>query len=149
MNKVQVRNAIISDIPLLLEILYDLDRPRPKDDNELDVFEKKIKQYLSEDDKTILLAEYNNKVVAMISIIFLSRLNRQLFEMYIPELIVGKKYRKKGIGKLLIESCIELAKKKKCYRMRLESGNNRKEAHEFYKKLGFDQSALTFTKSIK
>ncbi len=149
MIKVQIRDAITRDIPLLLEILYDLDRPRPKDDNDLDIFEKKIKQYLSDPDKTILLAEYNNKVVAMVSIIFLSRLNRQMFEMYIPELIVGKEYRKKGIGKSLVESCIELGKKKKCYRMRLESGNQRKEAHEFYKKIGFDQSALTFTKLIK
>ncbi|MEM3024632.1 MAG: hypothetical protein QXW38_01930 [Candidatus Nitrosotenuis sp.] len=41
-----------------------------------------------------------------------------------------------------------MAKKKKCYRIRLESGYQRKTAHIFYKKLGFEQRALTYTLKI-
>jgi len=46
--------------------------------------------------------------------------------MYIPELIVAEKLRCLGIGKKLIQYCIKLAKKKNCYRIRLESGTSRK-----------------------
>ena len=68
--------------------------------------------------------------------------------MYIPELIVTTQLRNFGIGKKLIKYCIDLAKKKDCYRIRLESGNQRKESHKFYKSIGFEQSALTFTKHM-
>ena len=68
--------------------------------------------------------------------------------MYIPELIVLKKYQNHGVGKKLINSCITLAKEKKCHRIRLESGNQRKESHKFYEHLGFEQSALSFTLNL-
>jgi GNAT superfamily N-acetyltransferase len=62
--------------------------------------------------------------------------------MYIPELVVLEKYQNHGIGKKLVNSCIAFAKKNKCHRIRLESSNQRKESHQFYKHLGFEQSAL-------
>jgi ribosomal protein S18 acetylase RimI-like enzyme len=75
---------------------------------------------------------------------FLPRLNRTRQELYIPELIVAKKYRRLGVGKMLIESCVGIAKRKNCFRIRLESGKQRKEAHKFYPSLGFEQSALSY-----
>ena len=68
--------------------------------------------------------------------------------MYVPELIVMEKYQNQGIGRKLINACVELAKEKKCHRIRLESGNQRKESHQFYKKLGFEQSSLSFRKIL-
>jgi GNAT superfamily N-acetyltransferase len=88
------------------------------------------------------------KIVGMVSVMFLSRLNQTTLEMYIPELIVLEKYQNQGIGKKLINFCITLAKEKKCHRIRLESGNQRKESHQFYKHLGFEQSSLSFTKNL-
>ena len=68
--------------------------------------------------------------------------------MYIPELIVTEKYQKKGVGTRLIDACISLAKEKKCHKIRLESGIQRKEAHHFYKNLGFESKSLSFTKNL-
>ena len=84
----------------------------------------------------------------MVSVIFLSRLNQLNYEMHIPELVVLEKYQKQGVGKNLINACIDIAKTKKCHRIRLESGNKRKESHRFYKHLGFEQYALSFTKNL-
>ena len=84
----------------------------------------------------------------MVSMISLSRLNRETFEMYLPELVVIKEHRNQGIGKRLIDSCIALAKEKNCHRIRLESGNKRKESHNFYKHLGFEQYAQSFTLNL-
>jgi GNAT superfamily N-acetyltransferase len=88
------------------------------------------------------------EIIGMVSVMFLSRLNQLKYEMYIPELVVLEKYQKQGIGKNLINACIEIAKDKKCHRIRLESGNRRKESHQFYKHLGFEQQALSFTKDL-
>lgn len=145
---VSVRRAQDKDVKDILEILYELERPKPIDSNELKVFKDKIDDYLADPQKEILVAKGNSKIIGVVSIVFIRRLNRAKLEMYIPELVVSKEFRNQGIGKKLILHCEELAKKKKCYRIRLESGNQRKDSHKFYKKIGFEQSALSFTKNI-
>jgi GNAT superfamily N-acetyltransferase len=149
MDNITIRDASDNDIPLILGLLYDLGRPKPQKDSEVDTFRKLVKKYTADSDKTILVAELDDmKIVGMVSIVFLSRLNRNTLEIYIPELVVLGKYQNQGIGKKLINSCITLAKKKKCHRIRLESGNQRKDSHQFYAQLGFEQSALSFTKNL-
>jgi GNAT superfamily N-acetyltransferase len=129
--------------------LCDLGRPKSKDDSDVDTFKKLITKYLTDSDKQILVAVLDDaKIIGMMSMMFLSRLNRDTLEMYIPELVVIEKYHNQGIGKKLINSCITIAKEKKCHRIRLESGNPRTESHQFYNHLGFEQSALSFTKNL-
>jgi N-acetylglutamate synthase-like GNAT family acetyltransferase len=146
--ELSIRESSNKDIPSILNLLYELERPKPLDDNEIKIFKNKIFDYFSDSKKIILVAEQDGKIVGIVSIIYLQRLNRAKPEMYIPELIVTEKLRHSGIGEKLIQYCFDLAKKKSCYRIRLESGNQRKESHKFYKTIGFEQSALTFTKSI-
>lgn len=148
MIDVLLRNATDEDVLIMLELLYELGRPKPQNDSQVEYFKKLVKKYIKDSDKQILVAQVNDKIVGMVSIVFLSRINQITFELYVPELVVAQNYQKQGIGKKLIESCIELAREKKCHRIRLESGNQRKESHEFYKQLGFEQSSLSFTKII-
>ena len=149
MGNITIRESIHDDIPLILELLYELGRQKPQKDSELEKFEKLLKNYMQEDDKKILVAQdTDSKIIGMISMVFLSRLNQNTLEMYVPELIVSQNYRSKGIGKKLIDSSIEFGKEKKCHRMRLESGNQRIESHKFYKHLGFENSSVFFTKNL-
>jgi len=130
-------------------LLDQLGRPSPKSKAEKKKFEKLIWQYISDNDKQIILAENNSKVIGIASIVYLTRLNQSKKEMWIPELIVSKDYQNKGIGKKLIAACSNVAKKEGCFRIRLESGNKRKSTHKFYKTIGFEQYALSFRKHIK
>jgi len=149
MDNMLVRPASGKDIPILLGLLYDLGRPKPQEDSDVEIFRKLITKYVKDPDKKILVAELDDvKIIGMVSVMFLSRLNQSTLEMYIPELIVLEKYQNHGIGKKLINSCTTLAKEKKCHRIRLESGNLRKNSHQFYKHLGFEQSSLSFTKNL-
>ena len=149
MDNVLVREATRRDIPIILGLLYELGRPKPQKDSDVDSFRKLVKKYVTDSDKKILVAELNDvEIIGMVSLTFLSRLNRMTLEMYIPELVVLKKYQHQGIGKKLMESCITLATKKRCHRIRLESGNQRTDSHQFYKNLGFEQYALSFTKNL-
>ena len=149
MNNVIIRAASRQDILPILGLLDKLGRPKPQKDLDVDSFKKLVKKYITDSDKQILVAEFDNiEIVGMVSMVFLPRLNRATLEMYIPELVVLEKYQKQGIGKKLINSCIILANEKKCHRIRLESGNQRKESHQFYKNLRFEESALSFTKNL-
>ena len=149
MENITIRESTYDDIPSLLELLDELGRPKPQKDNELEEFTALLKNYMQEDDKKILVAQIDNsKIIGMISMVFLSRLNQNTSEMYVPELIVSQNYHSKGIGKKLINFSIELGKEKKCHRIRLESGNQRIESHKFYKHLGFEDSSVFFTKNL-
>jgi GNAT superfamily N-acetyltransferase len=87
-------------------------------------------------------------MVGLISMLLLKRLNQTKLEMYVPELVVLSKYQRMGIGKKLVSRCILLARKEKCFRIRLESGYPRTSSHRFYKKIGFVDYAITFKKAL-
>ncbi len=137
-----VRAATKNDTSEILCLLYELGRPRAKTKSQREKFEKQITLYITQ--KQIAVAEVDSVVVGMISMILVPRLNQTRLEMYIPELIVSSKFQKMGIGKALIDHVVSVAKKKKCYRIRLESGHSRKESHKFYSHLGFEDYAKTF-----
>jgi ribosomal protein S18 acetylase RimI-like enzyme len=149
MINITIRKANKGDIDEILNLLYQLQRPKPKTNTESIAFRKQIFQYLDEKDKKIIVYEQNSKIIGLVSMMFLPRLNRTKLELYIPELVVSKDNRGLGVGKSLMESCVNMAKKRKCFRIRLESGNQRKDAHKFYKKIGFEQSALSYTMTIE
>ncbi|MGY5147491.1 MAG: GNAT family N-acetyltransferase [Candidatus Nitrosopumilus sp. bin_7KS] len=149
MDNVAVRTSSGKDVSMILGLLYDLGRPKPQKDSEVETFRKLVTKYVKDSDKAILVAELDDvRIIGMVSVVYLSRLNQSTLEMYIPELVVLEKYHNHGIGKKLINFCIALAKEKKCYRIRLESGNQRKESHQFYQHLGFEQSSLSFTLNL-
>jgi len=87
-------------------------------------FRKLVKKYITNFDKKIILAQLcDAEIIVMISIIFLSRLNQNSLELYIPELIVREEFPNQGMGKKIIDSCISITEEKKYHRIRLESGN--------------------------
>ncbi len=60
---------------------------------------------------------------------------------FVENVVTDKDYRKQGLGKKVMERAIEFARQKNCYKVILESASFRKEAHQFYKSLGFDGDA--------
>lgn len=60
---------------------------------------------------------------------------------FIENVVTDKDFRKQGLGRKVMEKAIEFARQKNCYKVILESASFRKEAHQFYKNLGFDGEA--------
>ncbi len=137
-----IRAATKNDIDDVLLLLYELGRPKPRTKSQKTMFEKQILQYIKK--KQLTVATVDSNVVGVIDMILMPRLNQTRLEMYVPELVVSRNHQKMGIGKALINHAISVAKKKNCFRIRLESGHARKESHKFYSHLGFDQYAKTF-----
>ena len=65
---------------------------------------------------------------------------------YIEDVVVEKKYRKKGIGKFLLNVLLKYAKKKSCYKIVLES---KKKNINFYRSCGYKLNAFSMRKLIK
>lgn len=57
---------------------------------------------------------------------------------------VGKEYRDRGIGTLLVRAIIDEAKKRKCYKLIGTSKMKNTAAHRFYKRSGFKKIGYEF-----
>lgn len=139
-----LRPATLGDVPNLLSLLSVLGRPSPKTDTDTMHFRDVIARYIADDDKRVVVVDSDGLIVGFTSVMLLLRLNQKKKEMYMPELVVHKEYRSRGAGAMLVNFCVDLAREENCYRIRLESGNWRHNSHDFYKHLGFKQSALSF-----
>jgi len=85
------------------------------------------------------LAKDNGKIVGSCYICIIPNLTYNGKSIgYIENVIVDKNYRRKGIGKKIMEMAIEYAKINNCYKVVLQSGIKRVEAHKFYEKIGFN-----------
>ena len=97
----------------------------------------------------VFVADEGNKVIGFIHV--------EVYELlYAPSMAnilgiaVSSEYRRQGIGKLLLSKAEEWAKCKGIDIMRLNSGDTRKEAHEFYRSLGYnnEKHQIRFIKSL-
>ena len=60
---------------------------------------------------------------------------------FVENVVTDEAFRKQGLGKKVMEKAIEFAREKNCYKVVLESGAWRTDAHQFYRNLGFDDGA--------
>ena len=88
MENIAIRESVSDDIPSLLELLYELGRPKPQKDNKLEDFTQLLKNYIHDNDKKILVAKIDDsKIIGLISLVFLPRLNQKTLELYIVPLV--------------------------------------------------------------
>lgn len=69
---------------------------------------------------------------------------------FLENVVTDKDFRKQGLGRKVIEKAIDFARQQNCYKVILQSGSFRTEAHQFYKNLGFDgESKKAFIMKLK
>jgi len=56
----------------------------------------------------------------------------------IENVVTHANYRRRGLGRLLMETAVSTAWDLGCYKVMLMSGAGRSEAHRFYESMGFD-----------
>lgn len=84
----------------------------------------------------IIIAKNNEKIVGSITIIIEPKFIHELsYAAHIEDVVVDSAYRSYGIGSLLINKAIEIAKGFSCYKIILDCSEKNV---EFYKKNGFD-----------
>jgi ribosomal protein S18 acetylase RimI-like enzyme len=85
------------------------------------------------------LAKDNGKIIGSLYICIIPNLTFNGKSIgYIENVIIDKNYRRKGIGKKLMETAISYAKENNCYKVVLQSETKRTDAHKFYEKTGFN-----------
>lgn len=143
-NDIIIRQAKIEDYKDICKICCD--------DLGYNCREELVKERLKGLDKNserVLVAVYNSEVVGY--------LHAQIYKtLYFEELInflglaVSKEYRNKKVGTKLVNEIENWAKENGIKKVRVNSGFSRKEAHEFYRSLGYnnEKEQIRFLKSL-
>ena len=107
-----------------------------------------LKNQLKDDSCDVLVCKDKDKIVATATIYYIKVAARGLPYALLEGLVVDKKQRHHGIGSKLFKECVEVAKRKNCYKMIFTSGTDRKDAQDFYQKLGFKKWGAEFRKDL-
>jgi predicted N-acetyltransferase YhbS len=146
---VTIRNAVDEDIPSILDLYEVLVSAVSSSERESHTSEAQAKQVFDEIKNMrgheLLVAEENGFIVGTTVLLIVPNLSHNALPWAIIEnVIVNEKYRRRGIGKLMMDYCRNRAKEAGCYKVQLLSNKKRTEAHEFYKSIGYQASAEGF-----
>ncbi len=139
-----IRKACLSDVTAIAEIYkFDLGY-----ETYVDLINDRIRN-LSNQREEVFVAELDNEVVGVIHIEKFETLYYKPIANVLS-LAVREKYHRKGIGKALMHEAENWTKANGLDEIRLESACHRKEAHEFYRAIGFDgeKNQIRFLKKL-
>ena len=138
-----VRLATEQDLPRILELYNELaggqHYPSPAETRPV------LAQITAMPGHELLVAEEDGVVVGTMVLLVVPNLSHGARPWAIVEnMVVDERYHRQGIGRLLMEEAITRARQAGCYKIQLLSNKKRRQAHKFYRSLGFETSAHGF-----
>lgn len=144
LSRLLIRQAHIGDLPRIVELLQELslgDGVQREDPADLRPYEQALRDIDANPYQQVLVADYDHQVVGCVSLTVVPNLSyRGRPYLLIESMVVDPALRGKGIGRALVQRCIEEARAAGCFRLQLTSNRARRDAHRFYRRLGFVHS---------
>lgn len=139
-----IRNIELKDLEEVFELLNEL----YENQIEYSIFVEKYKASLKDNNFYGIVSVEDNKVVGVLISRLINRLVKKKNILFIDDLIVNKKYRNMGIGKLLIQNAIDYAISRDCETAELTSYMENENSHRFYENNGFEKRHYKFKKHL-
>ena len=141
MYSFRVANSL--DIPNLSKLLNEL-FSLEKEFIPNETLQKNALETIINDEKigNILVCTYENRVVAMVNLLYSFSTALGSRVVILEDMIVSNEYRDKNIGSKLLEFAKEFAKSKGIERITLLTDDDNFKAHKFYEKNGFKKSSM-------
>jgi len=103
---------------------------------------------------TLLVATEGERLVGTVTLVIVPNLTHRATPWaQLENMVVDDVARGTHVGRMLIEECVRLARIAGCYKVQLQSGNERREppndAHGFYRHMGFAESAVGFRQYLE
>ena len=132
----EFRTLTGSDLGSLLELYQQLD---PKDGLSAEACEAAWKEIEKNPDIRYFGAVEDGKVVSTCYAVIIPNLTRGCRGIcFIENVVTDREYRNRGLASRVIGMAVDFAKERHCYKVILQSGKARTEAHRFYERTGFD-----------
>ena len=142
-GEVFIRNITNGDFEILTGLIKELGYP-----STVSKVSDRLSKINSNECYKTLIAEVDGKIIGFIGLCKLYAYEYDGAIVRIIALVVNEQYRGKGIGTKLVKSAEKWALDEEAIAITLNSGINRKEAHEFYKSNGYDIKGCSFSKTL-
>lgn len=142
MSNIHVRRATAADLPCLVALFADDELGRLREDPSLPLkqcYVDAFKRIDGDDNNQILVACEGDDVIGTLQITFTQYLSRMgCLRATIESVHVAHDKRDLGVGTILLNYAIDLAKQRGCSLVQLTTDKTRTRAHRFYERLGFE-----------
>ena len=133
MPEIIIRN--ISESDLENGFLESLDNLKHASDLEQTTAKNILNKILNDENHIIHVAEYDGKIVGSTTLLIEQKFIHQGgFVGHIEDVVVKKEFEKLGIGMKLVNSLLQVAEERKCYKTILNCEDSLK---SFYERIGF------------
>jgi N-acetylglutamate synthase-like GNAT family acetyltransferase len=139
----KIRKAIENDLSRIIELYEELTNEK------IEIQSSTAKEVLRAIETIptgeLLVIEDDGFIAGTIFILIMPNLSHNAHPWgLIENMVVDKSLHRRGIGRKLLEYTVERCRQAGCYKVQLMSTDTRKDAHKFYRALGFENTALGF-----
>lgn len=134
----EIRELKNEDLKSLLELYVQLDENNKNlsvEDSSI-LWNEKIEQ--SQNIRYFGAIEDGRVVSTCYAVIIPNLTNFNKSICFVENVVTDKNFRNQGLAKKVIQKAVDFAKANNCYKIILQSGIARTEAHKFYEKIGFN-----------
>ncbi len=138
-----VRDAEKDDVPAIAGLLIELGYPE-----ETSSLEARIKKMSKRMNDRILVAVRESRVVGVLSLHIMPMFHLHGRVCRVTSLVVSKDFRKRYIGRRLMDMAEAYARASGCVQIEVTSNARRADAHLFYDRLGYTEESRILKKDL-
>jgi GNAT superfamily N-acetyltransferase len=145
----RIRAARVEDWPQVAGLLVELGRDVSTSAASNPSFVIRFGGHLAKREGRTLVAQTpEGGLLGFLDMEFRQRLGHPRPQAWVNDLVVTEGARGQGVGRALLASAEELARRRGCFRMSLETGAHREAAHRFYRREGWTDHGTWFVKLL-
>jgi N-acetylglutamate synthase-like GNAT family acetyltransferase len=140
---VTIREADAGDADAIAVLLGELGYPTP-----MESVPARLAGMAADGNQWTLVAEVDGQVVGMATIVVRHVINRDEPFGRLASVVVLEEWRSNGIGAALLARTEEICRAAGCSAVEVTSAPHRTRAHDFYRRLGFEERPQRFIKVL-
>jgi GNAT superfamily N-acetyltransferase len=142
-----IRPAVADDRSAILDLYGELDATYGHSPDEGEVDDRELwRQVMADTRQQVLVGEQNGEIVGTVTLILVPNLgHRGKPWAAVENVAVCGGQRGQGLGTALMSEVSRIARSHGCYKIVLTSNLARQRAHEFYRRLGWQQTHAGFS----
>ncbi len=143
MANVTIREARPDDAEAVAGLLDQLGYPAP-----VDAVARRIERHRASSCDSLLIALRRGRVVGLATLHVSLALEYDGDAAKLSAIVVDAEHRRRGVGESLVTAVEAEARARGCVLLFLTTAEHRKDAHAFYRRLGFRETGRRFAKEL-
>jgi GNAT superfamily N-acetyltransferase len=137
-----IRDARAADAEAIASLLGQLGYP-----TEPEAVPARLERLVIVGDR-VVVAELDDQVAGLAQLHVSPTIEHERPSAKVSALVVDESHRGKGIGRALVEAMEVEARTRRCVLLFLTASARREDAHEFYRRVGLEETGKRFAKSL-